>query len=158
MFASRFCERIKPRLAVVARDAPLRRDPSVLDCCPIARAIPCPCWAPKSSVRKISRSSVPCSSGIRSFSWVAIRPDYETLRVECQPERRIQLFAPGSTPAICTLRDRNGVSQQEIIQSIGKTPILGNYQFTHPGRLVTGGQVDGLVAMSYMCFVRIAPG
>jgi hypothetical protein len=54
----------------------------------MARAIPCPCCGPKMSVRRISKSSVPCSSSSRSLvSWVDISPKYEYVRVRCQPGR-----------------------------------------------------------------------
>src|SRR5262245_31553793 len=54
----------------------------------MARAIPCPCSGPKTRILRINRSRVPCINGIRpsSSSRVDIRPEYELVQVECQPE------------------------------------------------------------------------
>src|SRR5262249_43492275 len=61
----------------------------------IALAIACPCVGPSSSVRRISKSSVPCSKSIRSFSaLVDILGDDTLAPVECQ----------GEEPAICSTR------------------------------------------------------
>src|SRR6185503_7975029 len=54
------------------------------------RAIACPCWAPNSSVRRMSRSSVPCRCAAYSRSArfrIDIRLEYPYALVECQPER-----------------------------------------------------------------------
>src|SRR5919106_3646132 len=56
----------------------------------MARAIACPCCAPNSSVRRMSRSSVPCRCAAYSRSArfrIDIRPEYAYAPVECQPER-----------------------------------------------------------------------
>src|SRR5207245_8339357 len=68
------------------REVPRYRAPGLMPgglrcCCAygpgMARATPCPCWGPKTSVRRISRSSVPCSSSSRSSSsWVDISPEW----------------------------------------------------------------------------------
>src|SRR5215831_5277798 len=60
------------------------------DCCWIARAMPCPCWDPKSKVRSTSKSSVPCKCAAYSRSdrfRIDIRPKRAMSWVECQPER-----------------------------------------------------------------------
>src|SRR5882724_10703740 len=50
--------------------------------------MPCPCSLPNSKVRRIKRSSVPCSSAIRSSSGfcVDILPERNSFLVGCQPE------------------------------------------------------------------------
>jgi hypothetical protein len=54
----------------------------------MARAMPWPCCAPKSSVRRIIRSSVPWSRATRSCSSfrVAIRQEYRSDWTGCQSE------------------------------------------------------------------------
>ena len=53
----------------------------------MAFAMACPCAGPGSSVRRISRSSVPCSSSMRSrSSLVDILGEHKELPVECQGE------------------------------------------------------------------------
>src|SRR6266702_858904 len=53
------------------------------------RATPCPWHGPRRRVFRMRRSKVPCNKAMRSslFSWVAIRPKYLLVRVECQPKR-----------------------------------------------------------------------
>src|SRR4029077_6866948 len=54
----------------------------------MALAMAWPCARPNSSVRRISRSKVPCSSSMRSFcSLVDILGDHTVLPVECQGEQ-----------------------------------------------------------------------
>src|SRR5262249_7482626 len=53
----------------------------------IALAMAWPCAGPSSSVRRISKSSVPCSNSIRSLSFlVDILGEHTPLPVECQGE------------------------------------------------------------------------
>src|SRR5258708_1354261 len=53
----------------------------------MALATAWPCAGPRSNVRRISRSRVPCSSSIRSFcSLVDILGENKSLPVECQCE------------------------------------------------------------------------
>src|SRR5713226_6379529 len=53
----------------------------------IALAMAWPCAGPSSSVRRISRSKVPCSNSIRSFcSLVDILGEVRAVQVECQGE------------------------------------------------------------------------
>src|SRR5436190_11978448 len=54
------------------------------------RAIPCPCCRPRISVRRMSRSSVPCRCALyRSDRFrIDILPEYDAAQVEYQPERR----------------------------------------------------------------------
>src|SRR6185503_19131005 len=50
-----------------------------------------PCCGPNTSVRRMSRSSVPCRCAAYSRSLrfrIDIRPEYAYALVECQPERR----------------------------------------------------------------------
>src|SRR5207302_2063400 len=62
----------------------------------MARAMPCPCCGPNTSVRKMSRSSVPWSSASRSLSArVDIRPNPTRLQVSCQPKGNGRTCAPG---------------------------------------------------------------
>src|SRR6266513_2911755 len=56
----------------------------------MALAMACPCTGPRSSVRRISRSRVPCSSSMRSrCSLVDMLGDDTWLLVECQGERLV---------------------------------------------------------------------
>src|SRR5690242_6787243 len=53
----------------------------------MALAIACPCAGPGRSVRRISRSRVPCNNSIRSFcSLVDILGDIAEVHLECQGE------------------------------------------------------------------------
>src|SRR5436190_5755728 len=59
------------------------------DCAWIARAMPCPCCAPKIRVRRMSRSSVPwrCAEYSRSARFrIDMWREYADAQVECQPE------------------------------------------------------------------------
>src|SRR5580700_174447 len=48
--------------------------------------MPWPCCWPKTRVRRMRRSRVPCRRLIRSESWVGIRPKYTPAWVVCQPK------------------------------------------------------------------------
>src|SRR5438552_18237953 len=62
----------------------------------MARAMPCPCCGPNTSVRKMRRSSVPWSSVSRSLSSrVDIPPNPTRLQVSCQPKENARTCAPG---------------------------------------------------------------
>src|SRR5580692_8178870 len=75
----------------------------------MARAMPCPCCGPKTRVRRISRSSVPCNSTIRSlFSWVVIRPKYAPHWVGCQPKLRSRDNENGAHAGSVDLHLRDG--------------------------------------------------
>src|SRR5580704_473488 len=52
----------------------------------MARAMPWPCCGPKTRVRRISRSRVPCRRLMRSGSGVVIRPKNIPAWVVCQPK------------------------------------------------------------------------
>src|SRR6185503_3460732 len=59
-----------------------------------------PCCGPNTSVRRMSRSSVPCRCAAYSRSLrfrIDIRPEYAYALVECQPERRTMVWRRRST-------------------------------------------------------------
>src|SRR5258705_3011262 len=86
----------------------------------------CPCVGPSRSVRKISKSKVPCNNSIRSLrSLVDILGESNRLPVECQGVRvRPEWFARGvpfhrGGAALCapSRQDRSAASRFELISS-----------------------------------------
>ena len=106
MFASGRREAIEARPTVVRRDAPLpaiqlrsssrwsapcSTSRASSDVCGVARATPCPCSGPKIKVRRIIRSSVPCSRSSRSSSrWVDMSPECMACSGEMSTRHHIQ--------------------------------------------------------------------
>src|SRR5688572_30435990 len=71
----------------------------------MARAIPWPCCGPKTSLRRMRRSSVPCSRTSRSCSFrVDMRQEYWPSWVVCQPKRKLEVRSwlrfPGQRDAV----------------------------------------------------------
>src|SRR5579864_74908 len=70
--------------------------------------MPWPCCRPKTSTRRINRSSVPCKREVRFFSSrVSIRHEYTAAWVSCQPKR---WFVTTSSPALSLSLPRLEVS------------------------------------------------
>src|SRR5712664_38413 len=101
-----------------------------------------PCAGPRSNVRRISRSRVPCSSSMRSFcSLVDILGENKSLPVECQcesPHDKSRIVEAGEEPysTLWALISITGCRAGEIL-GLKTTEILKSISFAFGARLTT---------------------